>query len=418
MIRDLSESLSALLTPALPAADISFERPTDQFQPAQTTVNLFLYDIRENVELRNHEPVFRRQGSETLREPPPLRLDCSYLLTAWPVGGANLALQEHRLLSDCLRHLVRFPLIPAEFLQGSLIGQRPPLPTIVARPDGLANPSEFWTALGARLRVGLTLRVTISMPMFADLIAPIVLTRQTGFTPTAGAVEEHLFQIGGRVLAPAAAMRAAATLASAANQHATLQNAADAFLFRPGDVVLLRDALVPAHVARPTILSLSGTTVTFERPLQPPSFPVGSTMRIADLAVRQDRVRLDRIGGLEPGAELTFTQGTTTESATVRAVDHATRMVTLQTGLAQPFLMDAGDPPVNVVYGVSGAHVEVVGARLRTTSRPDGRFTFVRVPRGTDTLRVTAVGFQPAGPTAIEIPAPGNQHYEVVLTPL
>jgi hypothetical protein len=418
MIRDLSESLGALLTPALPAADISFERPTDQFQPAQTTVNVFLYDVRENVELRNHEPVFRRQGAQTLKEPPPLRLDCSYLVTAWPVGGANLALQEHRLLSECLQHLARFPLIPAEFLRGSLIGQRPPLPTIVARPDGLSNPAEFWTALGNRLRVGLTLRVTISVPMFDDVLAPIVLTRQTGFTPTAGPMEEHLFQIGGRILAPAAAVRAAAPLASASNQHATLQNAGDVLQFRPGDVVFIQDALAPAHVARPTILSISGTTVIFERPLQPPAFPVGSTMRIADLGVQQDRIRLDRILGLEPGAELTLTQGTVTESLTVAAVDRATQRVTLQTGLAHTYVMGAADPPVAVRYGVGGAHVEMVTARLRTISGPDGRFMFVRAPRGADTLSVTAVGFQPAPSTAIEIPAPGNQHYEVVLIPL
>jgi hypothetical protein len=169
MIRDLSETLRALLAPALPLADISFERPTDQFQPAQTTVNLFLYDVRENVELRSNEPVVRRLGNQSRTEPPPLRIACSYLVTAWPTGGGDLALEEHGLLSDSLRRLASFPTIPPEFLQGRLVGQQPPLPTMTAQPVGLNNPAEFWTALGNRLRVSLTLTATISLPVFEEI---------------------------------------------------------------------------------------------------------------------------------------------------------------------------------------------------------------------------------------------------------
>ena len=68
MLRDLSESLQALLTqpglpPELGSAVVSFDRPSDPFTPAQTTVNLFLFEVRENRELRNNEPVIWRQGN-------------------------------------------------------------------------------------------------------------------------------------------------------------------------------------------------------------------------------------------------------------------------------------------------------------------------------------------------------------------
>jgi phage antirepressor YoqD-like protein len=59
MIRDLSQTLRAILTqPGLPAelaaAQIAFDRPTEQFNPSQTTVDLFLFDVQENKELRSN----------------------------------------------------------------------------------------------------------------------------------------------------------------------------------------------------------------------------------------------------------------------------------------------------------------------------------------------------------------------------
>ncbi|MCZ6654241.1 MAG: Pvc16 family protein [Planctomycetota bacterium] len=417
MIRDLSESLRELLAPALPTADISFDRPTDQFQPTQTTVNLFLYDVRENVELRNNEPILRREGGQSRKEPPPLRTDCFYLVTAWPVGGPNLALQEHGLLSQALRRLAAFPRIPDEFLQGSLVGQRPPLPAITARPDGVANPPEFWTALGNRLRVALTLTVTISLPVFEDITAPLVLTKRSGFTPTAGPVDEELVQIGGRILAPATVVGAAANLASAAGRQATLQVTADAANFRPGDVVFLQDSGDGAHTDRVAVAGLSGATVTFQRDLTPPPYPAGSTMRIADLTPQQTRIRLDRITGLESGAEIRLVQDQTSEFSNVREVDRATGSVTLDQ-VRNTYSMLPADPPLSVQYGVSGALVEAVDAGLHTVSRSDGRYTFVRIPRGPQTLQVTAAGFQPVPALAIQVPAAANQDYDVVLTPL
>lgn len=55
MIRELSETMRAILDdptlatafPELAAAQILFDRPVEGFNPAQATVDLFLYDVRE-----------------------------------------------------------------------------------------------------------------------------------------------------------------------------------------------------------------------------------------------------------------------------------------------------------------------------------------------------------------------------------
>src|SRR5690348_18389370 len=148
MIDDLSRTLQKILTqPALPLplrnAAIAFERPDDKFKPLQTTLNLFLYDVRENLELRSNELAIEKSDTQAVTHKAPMRLACSYLATAWPVGGADPALQEQLLLTQTLQALGRFPTIPAGFLQGALVGQEPPLPMVALHPDALKNLAEF-----------------------------------------------------------------------------------------------------------------------------------------------------------------------------------------------------------------------------------------------------------------------------------
>jgi hypothetical protein len=66
MIKDLDKTIAALLRRDLPPAlvgqvQISFATPDDQFPPQSVTlpaIDLFLYDVRENLELRSNEVYF------------------------------------------------------------------------------------------------------------------------------------------------------------------------------------------------------------------------------------------------------------------------------------------------------------------------------------------------------------------------
>jgi len=203
MIDDLSKTLRAILStqevkqefPQLGEAHIEFARPVKDYVPkAPQTICLFLYDIRENRELRSNElsRVKGDNGQSTI-QPPPLRLDCSYLVTAWPAQTTNASgadvdqetgqdplLLEHLLLSEVLQVLARYPTIPADLLQGKLADppQEFPPPMITARADGLSNISEFWTAIGSYLRPSLSVVATISMQVSSpEIEAKPVLER-------------------------------------------------------------------------------------------------------------------------------------------------------------------------------------------------------------------------------------------------
>lgn len=228
MIRDLSETLRAMLDdpalatlyPELAAAQILFDQPTEQFKPSQTTLNLFLYDVRENMELRSNEPMFERRNGEVILRQPATRVDCSYLVTAWAVGGAELTLQEHRLLSQAFAVLTGHPTIPGAYLRGKLAGQVPPLPVVTAPSEGLKNPAEFWGALGSKLRPSIVLTVTISMELLPAVVAHEVTASEIRFGERAAPGAEGLkegtvhdsFRIVGRVTGAADAPVAGASV--------------------------------------------------------------------------------------------------------------------------------------------------------------------------------------------------------------
>jgi hypothetical protein len=225
MIRDLSSTLQAVLSdpalatpfPELSKALIAFDRPDDNFKPAQTTMDLFLFDVRENLELRSNEPKIERLNGQAVVHRAPTRVACTYLVTAWPVGGTDLVLQEQRLLSQTFQVFSMYPKIPASFLKGKLVGQEPPLPMMATHPDELKNPAEFWTAIGNKMRASVTVTVTISMEVFAPETAPITKTALVRLGERTAADAQTLnpltkmefYRIGGKVTSSGSAVAGA-----------------------------------------------------------------------------------------------------------------------------------------------------------------------------------------------------------------
>lgn len=188
MIRDLDLTVRELLsTQAAPGselagADLVFDLPDATWRGGLggLTVDLYLYDIRDNPELRTEEPLLQRSPDRTraTRLRAPARIDCSYCVTAWSTATDDPVLEEHRLLSQVLKILLRNPTIPPDVLQGSLASQIPPYPTIVAAADGAGPQPDFWGALDQRLKPSLNYVVTMAVMLDDELpeeeLGPVV----------------------------------------------------------------------------------------------------------------------------------------------------------------------------------------------------------------------------------------------------
>lgn len=186
MIKDLDETLRALLVRDLKKVldresvpEISFETPDDQFPPQSVhlpAIDLFLYDVRENQELRSNEVyVQRRSDGTAIKMRAPTRIDFSYLITAWPKPGVpDPAEVEHNLLGIVMQVLLAYPTIPKNVLQGDLESQEPALPVSALKAGRLQSLGEFWQALGGKPKAALNYQVTLSIEAFRPDEVPLV----------------------------------------------------------------------------------------------------------------------------------------------------------------------------------------------------------------------------------------------------
>ena len=196
MFRDLDDSLTALLRRDLIEVNaqvfqniaFSFATPDNQFPPTSVSLpalDLFLYDVRENVALRSNEWQETRENGVALRERPSVRVDCSYLITAWsgqkdPVEAIK---DEHYLLGEAMRVLLRYRKLPNQILQGELANQAPPVRAKIIRDGYLQSLGEFWQAMGGKPKAALNYTITISVPIgLPEPAGPLVEKHQIGIS--------------------------------------------------------------------------------------------------------------------------------------------------------------------------------------------------------------------------------------------
>ena len=214
MLADLDETIRRLLVDELPIKngeiDISFDQPKREWSSriAKPTINLFLYDVRENNVLRQHQWERLNHGTsldEVKQKRTPMRVDCSYAITTWAADPQD----EHRLLTRCMLALFRYPILPERRLIGSL--QNPPfdIQTRLASHDKLTNPTDLWNVLDNELHPSVSYVITLSLDPWSEVTGPAVrtLTLIPGQTETLpyrqelvpGTDRTLMITIGGRI---------------------------------------------------------------------------------------------------------------------------------------------------------------------------------------------------------------------------
>ena len=196
MIEDLDASIKALLEYELadihPNLGISFESPDNNFPSGVVTtpaVDLFLYDIRENLALRHNEQFYRQAGSTatTALTREPVLVECTYLITAWSDASETAAYDEQVIISDVIRALYRHVSIPntlpdktdpdgapIHILQGELAGADPLPRAFTIQTGRMQNPSEFWSAMGGKPKPQCNYQVTFAMDVFAPVQSELI----------------------------------------------------------------------------------------------------------------------------------------------------------------------------------------------------------------------------------------------------
>jgi hypothetical protein len=165
-LADLDEALRTLLRRELEAhgfegVEIAFDAPASDWSAKLTapTVNLFLYDLRENLAQSEATPRNVRVNGAAMAAPPPMRLEVTYAVTAWTKAVED----EHRLLSQVLAILFSHTSLPADLLAGRLAAasQLRAIETEVGRPK--EEKADFWTSIGGRYKASIDYAVRIEV---------------------------------------------------------------------------------------------------------------------------------------------------------------------------------------------------------------------------------------------------------------
>lgn len=182
MIQAADNALKELILDSLSVSrrtvDIKFDLPSKDWASRlnRPTINLFLFDIRENLRLRGAEQqmtTFLENGSIEVKR-NARRIDLRYLLTAWTKEPED----EHMLLSDALLSLLRNDTLPEKYLTEKLRVRDFPvlLNAAVFQPEHgpTEKVTDIWGVVGNSIHAGYIVTLTITVDPYKPEIYPAV----------------------------------------------------------------------------------------------------------------------------------------------------------------------------------------------------------------------------------------------------
>jgi hypothetical protein len=187
---------------------------TDASGNPANSLNVYLVDLRENRKLRTNQRDRVTQGSDVFEVPPPRRVDCHYLISAWSPTPVTIALDptpdEHALLADAARVLgAHDELDPVAIYAASTPPAVPPsqiaeerFPLTLLPVEGFPKYAEFWGTMGNKNRWKPCVYSVITVPLKESPVpaGPMVTTTFTQTLVTGvPATAETRFHIGGVV---------------------------------------------------------------------------------------------------------------------------------------------------------------------------------------------------------------------------
>ena len=160
----LGEFLVARLsdTPEKPAA--SFALPGSL--AGKNAINIYLCSIVDDADLRSNETKYELRGDEWIARRPPLRLKCTYIVSAWPAAEnpEEAALSQTNMLCAAYSALALSNTVPASYLPAPMKATGMPRPVISIEENTLTGSPEFWTSAGCKFHPAFSFTASVSLP--------------------------------------------------------------------------------------------------------------------------------------------------------------------------------------------------------------------------------------------------------------
>ncbi|THF69537.1 DUF4255 domain-containing protein [Deinococcus sp. Arct2-2] len=161
--------------------DIRFGTPTGDWVSGLTrpTVNFFMHDITENMELRRMDQMTVQDRGRVVQHLAPRRINLRYLITVFfKAQTDDSGRDEWEVLWRVLAALMRHPDWPEEALPQVVRRLGLTVHGRVAQPDG-PRTGELFSGLGLSLRPHLTYTLTVPLDLDVQQVSRLVLERDT-----------------------------------------------------------------------------------------------------------------------------------------------------------------------------------------------------------------------------------------------
>ena len=181
MINTVNKALTAYFAAHISIAEseIGFQKPKKDWMDGTATasipkMSIYLFDIRENIELRSNEWQSENYNTAIKRKKPDARIDLFYIITFYSTQESTEAKnieKEHMWISETLSVVYNNAYIPKEYfyddVSGEILSGIPKIPAIPIRPKFLGEDGglQIWSALDQYLMPVIYLQVTIPISL-------------------------------------------------------------------------------------------------------------------------------------------------------------------------------------------------------------------------------------------------------------
>ncbi len=162
--------------------DVRFEAPTREWSQGLTlpTIDFYLFQVRENTDLRSANYTATRTGSGYVKRFPPRRFDLFYMVSV----HTSSIVDEHQVLWEVLRTLLKHAEWPEDVLTNGLRNADPPVSGRVAQPDEDIDLMDLWSSMETAPRAALAYVLTAPLDLDITFEGPLVLTRLARYVRT------------------------------------------------------------------------------------------------------------------------------------------------------------------------------------------------------------------------------------------
>jgi len=152
-------------------------------------VNIYLFEIKENLELRENEwQTTHSVNGSIQKKKPDVRIDLFYIMTFYgqvpesPNAVIGAVEEEQRYLSEVLSIVYNHDYIPQEFFidnDGNPILNVPDIPISVTRPKFLEGEGgvQLWSAIDQYVKPAIYLKVTIPINLKQQIEEAMVFSK-------------------------------------------------------------------------------------------------------------------------------------------------------------------------------------------------------------------------------------------------